>query len=113
MSDAGIEAVSIVEDLVLIANFKRIAALSVSRRFPSISFVEYPEAGGLFGYGADFLALYRRAAVFVDKILRGARPGEISIERPATFQFVINMKTARALDIGISAATRLRARLIE
>ena len=74
-----------------------------------ISFIEYADAAGLFGYGANFLALYRRAPVFVDKILKGAKPGEIPIERPTKFEFVINMKTARALGLTLSSATRLRA----
>ena len=68
-------------------------------RLPSISFIEYADAGGLFGYGANFLALYRRAAVFVDKILKGAKPADIPIERATTFEFVINMNTAKALGL--------------
>jgi len=67
------------------------------------------DAGGLFGYGVNFLALYRRAPVFVDKILRGAKPGDIPVERPTSFEFVINMKTAKALGLAVSSATRLRA----
>ena len=93
----------------LIASFKRIAELAVKQRLPSISFIEYADAGGLFGYGANFLALYRRAPVFVDKILKGAKPADIPIERPTTFEFVINMKTAKALGLTVSNATRLRA----
>lgn len=72
------------------------------------------DAGGLFGYGVDFLALYRRAAVFVDRILKGAKPADIPIERPTTFEFAINMRTAATLGIAVSSATRLRAdRVIE
>jgi len=95
--------------VVLIANFKRIAELAVKHRLPSISFVEYPDAGGLFGYGVDFLALYRRVPVFVDKILKGAKPADIPIERPTKFDFVINVKTARALGFALPTATRMRA----
>ena len=90
-------------------NLKRIAESAVRQRLPSISFIEYADAGGLFGYGANYLALYRRAAVFVDKILKGAKPADIPIERPTTFEFVINMKTAKALGLAVSSATRLRA----
>ena len=109
MAKEGVDALAIIEDVVFIASFKRIAELAVRERFPSISFVEYPDAGGLFGYGADFLALYRRAPFFVDKILKGVKPADIPIERPTKFEFVINMSTARALGLTISNATRLRA----
>ena len=109
MAKGNVDALSIIEDVVLIANFKRIAELAVKHRLPSISFVEYPDAGGLFGYGVDFLALYRRVPVFVDKILKGAKPADIPIERPAKFDFVINVKTARALGFALPTATRMRA----
>jgi len=104
----------VIEDVALIPSSKRIAELAVKQRLPSISFIEYADAGGLLGYGVNFLALYRRAPVFVDKILKGAKPSDIPIERPTTFDFVINMKTAKALGLTISTATRLRAdRVIE
>ncbi len=83
-----VDALTIIEDAGLIPSYKRIAELAVRQRLPSISFVEYADAGGLFGYGADYLALYRRAAVFVDKILKGAKPADIPVERPTTFEFV-------------------------
>jgi putative ABC transport system substrate-binding protein len=114
MAEKKVDALSVLEDVVLIANFKRIAELAVKQRLPSISFVEFADAGGLFGYGANFLALYRRAAGFVDKILKGAKPADIPVERASTFEFVINLKTAKALGLALSSATRLRAdRVIE
>ena len=109
MMKEKIDALAVVEDVALISNGPRIVELALTRRLPSISTVEYAEAGGLLGYGVDFLALYRRAAVFVDKILKGVRPGDIPVERPARFEFVINMKTAKALGVAIAPATRLRA----
>jgi putative ABC transport system substrate-binding protein len=109
MAKDGVDALAIIEDVVLIAEFKRIAELAAKQRLPSISFVEYADAGGLFGYGVDFRALYRRAPVVVDKILKGAKPADIPIERPTTFEFVINMKTAKALGLSVSPATRSRA----
>ena len=97
MSKEGVDALAVIEDIVFIANFKRIAELAVKQRLPSISFIEYADAGGLFGYGANFLALYRRAPVFVDRILKGPNLPTFPSRRPTTFEFVINMKTAKAL----------------
>jgi len=109
MSKEGVDALAVIEDIVFIGNFKKIAELALKQRLPSISFIEYADAGGLFGYGANFLALYRRAPVFVDKILKGTKPADIPIERPTTFEFVINMKTAKALGLALSTSTRSRA----
>jgi putative ABC transport system substrate-binding protein len=109
MATERVDALAVIEDVVLIASFKRIAELAVKQRLPSISFIEYADAGGLFGYGVDFLALYRGAAVFVDKILKGTKPADIPVERPTKFEFVINMKTARALGLAVPVATGLRA----
>jgi putative tryptophan/tyrosine transport system substrate-binding protein len=109
MAKQGVDALTVIEDAGLIPTFKRIAELATRQRLPSISFIEYADAGGLFGYGTDYLALYRRAAVFVDKILKGAKPADIPIERPTTFNLVINMKTARALDFAIPQTMLLRA----
>jgi len=109
MAKENVDAFAVVEDIVLIQNHKRIAESAIRRRLPSISFLEYAEEGGLFGYGANYLALYRRAAIFVDKILKGAKPADIPIERPTTFEFVINMKTARALALTIPSTMLVRA----
>ena len=114
MTGKKVDALSVLEDVKIIASVKRIAELAAAQHLPSIGFVEFAEAGGLFGYGVNFLALYRRAAVFVDKILKGAKPADIPVERPTRFDFVINLKTAKALGVAVSAETRLRAeRLIE
>jgi putative ABC transport system substrate-binding protein len=109
MAKDGVDALTVIEDVVLIAHSRTIAELAVKHRLPSISFIEYADAGGLFGYGVNFLDLYRRAPVFVDKILKGARPADMPIERPTKFDFVINMKTAESLGLTIATATRLRA----
>jgi putative ABC transport system substrate-binding protein len=80
----------------------RIAALAVTSRLPSISaFREYAEAGGLMAYAADFAERGRRTAVYVDKILKGTRPGDLPIEQPTKFELVINLKTAKALGLMI------------
>ena len=109
MAKENVDAFAVVEDIVLIQNHTRIAQSAIKQHLPSISFLEYADAGGLFGYGANYLALYRRAAVFVDKILKGAKPADIPVERPTTFEFVINMKTAKALGLTIPSTMLLRA----
>jgi putative ABC transport system substrate-binding protein len=110
MAQKKVDAVAVNEgDINIIASVKSIAAQVARLRLPSIGFIEFVDAGGLFGYGVNFLALYRRAPIFVDRILRGAKPADIPVERPTTFDFVINMKTANALGLAVSAATRLRA----
>src|SRR4029077_6253341 len=79
MAKEKVDALSVIEDVVLIASFKRIADLAIKHPPPSISFIEKAHVGGRFGYGANFLALYRRASVFVNKILKGAKPADIPI----------------------------------
>ncbi len=106
------DALALVEDAKTVANVGRIAQAALHNRLPSIGFVEYADAGGMIGYGPDFLALYRRAAVFVDKILKGAKPGDLPVERPSEFLLVVNTATARELGVPIPDSLRLRAKLV-
>jgi ABC-type uncharacterized transport system substrate-binding protein len=106
MAADNVQALALVEDVVLIANSSNIAARAAKQRLPSIGFVEFAQAGGLFGYGVDFLALYRRAPVFVDRILKGAKPGDIPVERPTQFEFVLNRGAAKALGVALPTALR-------
>ena len=104
-----VNAVAVTEDGEFAASFKTIAALAVGNKLPSIGSKEYAEAGGLIGYGVNILSLYRRAAYFIDKILKGSKPADLPIEQPTRFDFVINLKTAKALGITIPATLLMRA----
>jgi len=88
----------------------RIAELAAKSRLPMIAAErEYAEAGGLLAYGANFRESFRRAATYVDKILKGAKPGDLPIEQPTKFEFVINLKTTKALGLTIPQSVLLRA----
>ena len=96
------DALYVVDDALVFANRTQIAALAISARLPTIFDAQYMvQAGGLMSYGSNFPALFRRAADFVDKILRGTKPGDIPVEQPTQFELVINLKTAKALGITI------------
>ncbi len=87
-----------------------VTALSIEHRLPSIGTVkEWAEAGFLISYGTSFADLWRRSATYVDKILKGAKPGDLPIEQPTKFEVVINMKTARALGIKIPKSILVQA----
>jgi putative tryptophan/tyrosine transport system substrate-binding protein len=84
--------------------------LALSAQLASISFVkEYVEAGGLMSYGPNYPDLFRNAADYVDKILRGTKPGDMPIQQPTKFELVINLTTAKALGLAIPEAFLLRA----
>ena len=109
MAKRRVEAVSILDDAVFIANAKVLADLAARQSLPTAGFDELAEAGGLIGYGVDFLPMYRRAAFFVDKILKGTKPGDLSIEQAAKFHLVINVKSANVLGLSIPQSLLLRA----
>jgi putative tryptophan/tyrosine transport system substrate-binding protein len=93
----------------LIANAGAIASLAVNHRLPSIGPLELPASGGLLAYGVDFSVLFRRAATFVDKILKGARPGDIPVEQATKFKSLLNLRTAKSLGLDVPTSILLRA----
>ena len=89
---------------------KRLVDLAARHRLPVVYGTrEFVEAGGLMSYGVDIPDLYRRSATYVDKILRGANPGDLPVEQPTRFEMVINLKTAKALGLTLSPAVLTRA----
>jgi putative ABC transport system substrate-binding protein len=104
------EALYVATDPLLNTNRLRIVILALGARLPTMhGFREDVEAGGLMSYGANFPDLFRRAADYVDKILRGAKPGDIPVQQPTKFELVINLTTAKALGLTIPEAFLLRA----
>jgi putative ABC transport system substrate-binding protein len=99
----GADALIVQEEPLLIDHLRgRIAALAVTHRLPAMSYWKSAvEAGGLMSYGPSMLDMQRRAATYVDKILQGAKPGDLPVEQPTKFELVINLKTAEALGITI------------
>jgi putative ABC transport system substrate-binding protein len=104
------DALYVVADPLLNTNRSRIHTLAMGARLPAIyNDREHVEAGGFMSYGPNFPDLYRRAAEYVDKILRGAKPGELPVEQPSRFDLAINLTTAKALGLTISPAFLARA----
>jgi putative ABC transport system substrate-binding protein len=93
----------------------RIAELVARKKLPAIYTLKaYVEAGGLMSYAANYEDLFRRSAIYVDKILRGAKPGDLPIERPSKLELVINLRTAKALGLTVPPSLLMRAdQLIE
>lgn len=115
MNRENVKAFVVASDAVFFARRHQIAELATKNRMASVSpFRENVEAGGLMSYGSDIAAGVRRAAAYVDRILKGAKPGDLPIEQAMTLELVINMKTAAALGITIPRSVLLRAdRVIE
>jgi putative ABC transport system substrate-binding protein len=104
------DALHVLSDMLVLTNLARINTLALAARLPtSYGFSEQVAAGGLMSYGANLPDLYRRSADYVDKILRGAKPGEIPVEQPTKFDLVINLTTAKALGLTIPESFLLRA----
>ena len=89
---------------------RRLADLAAKHRLPTVySFPHYVEAGGRMSYGPDIADSFRRAATYVDKILKGAKPGDLPVEQPTKFQLIVNRKTARSIGLTIPPSVLVRA----
>ena len=109
MANKRVDAVIVTDDLVLITNRTAIATLTSKYRLPATGFAEFAHVGGLIGYGVNYVEIVRRAAYFVDKILKGAKPADLPVERATKFELVINLQTARALGLILPQSLLLRA----
>ena len=102
MASDQAQALMILADPFMFTHIQKLADLSLKNRLPAIyGFREFADAGGMLSYGANVHWLFRRGAAYVDKIFKGANPGDLPIEQPTTFELVINLKTAKALGVTI------------
>jgi putative ABC transport system substrate-binding protein len=106
----GLNAATVMETPTYLAYRVRLAELMLKHRIGAMfGFREHAEVGGLMAYGADLTDLYRRAAGFVDKVLKGAKPGDLPVEQPTKFTFIVNLATARALELTLPQSILVRA----
>jgi putative ABC transport system substrate-binding protein len=110
MAKDRVEALLVLTDPLFILHRAQLADLAAQHRLASVYAVkESVEAGGLMSYGPSLMAAYRRAAVFIDKILKGAKPADLPVEQPTKFELAINLKTAKALGLTIPPSLLARA----
>ena len=104
------QALLVLADRLFLHHRQRIMAFALEQRMPGVhAYRELVEAGGLMSFGPSYAGMHRRAAIYVDRILRGANPGELPVERPASFELVVNLRTAEALGLAIPESVLLRA----
>src|SRR5262249_45338839 len=105
-----VDAVLVFPSPMLFVERRRIVDLANSHRMPLMAMgKEFAELGGLAAYGASIPGLFRRSAIYVDQILKGAKPGDLPVEQPTKFDLTINLKTAKELGVTISNAVLARA----
>jgi putative tryptophan/tyrosine transport system substrate-binding protein len=110
MARARADALAVLPSPTFLYERRRLVDLAAKNRLPTVfAFREYVDAGGLMSYGPDIADMYRRAATYVDKILKGAHPRDLPIEQPTKFELVINLKTAKALGLTIPPSLLARA----
>jgi putative ABC transport system substrate-binding protein len=104
------DAILVLADRLFLHNRERIADFAIKNRLPGMNaYRELVEAGGLMSFGPSYAMMHRQAATYVDKILKGAKAGDMPIEQPAKFELVMNLKTAKALGLTIPQSLLLRA----
>ena len=104
------DALMVLADRLLLAHRRRIVDFAAARRLPGMyPYREYVDAGGLMSYAPSNIELFRGAAIYVDKILKGAKPSELPVQEPTKFELVINLKTAKALGLRIPNSVLIRA----
>lgn len=109
MAKRRVDAMVMGDDGMLVLNAKGIADLAVKQRLPSAGGKDFAEAGGMIGYGVDVPEMYRRAAYFMDRILKGTKPADLPVEQATKFELLSNLRTAKALGITIPQSVLLRA----
>jgi putative ABC transport system substrate-binding protein len=109
LADGKVSGLVIHDNNQFISDAKPIAALAVQHRLRSIGSLEHAVSGGLMGYSVDFVRLFHRSAYFVDRILKGTKPGDLPIEQPTKLHFVINLRTARSLGLAVPPLPLARA----
>jgi ABC-type uncharacterized transport system substrate-binding protein len=109
MVKQGVDGLVLIDDPVVIAHARQLVDLTAKNRIPAIGFTEYAHAGGFMTCAVNLSESWRRAAVFVDKIFKGAKPGELPIEQATRFDLVVNLATAKALGLTIPQSLLLRA----
>jgi putative ABC transport system substrate-binding protein len=109
MATKRVGAVVIIDDATLIDNAPAVARLALQQRLPSSGWPDYAVAGGVIGYGVNFPDMFRRAATFVDKILKGTKATDLPVERATKFETIVNLKTAKALGLDVPPMLLARA----
>jgi len=109
MAAKRVRALIVFDDAMLIGDAKAVAALALKHGLYSCGFLDFAGAGGLLAYGVDFPDMFRRAATYVDKILKGAKPADLPVEQATRFTTILNLATARSLGLSVPSSVLLRA----
>ena len=109
MTARRVRALVVLDDSMLLDNAAAVAALALKHSLYSCGFLDYAAAGGLLAYGVDFPDMFRRAATYVDKILKGTKPADLPVEQSTKFSTILNLSTAKTLGLNVPSSLLLRA----